>query len=209
MATGSIIDTHCHLDFDAFDTDRQLVIERARDNNVSDIIIPATQKNNWETIRNLCVHDDHLHACYGLHPYWTDTHTRGDIETLDQWASSDDCVGIGECGLDYREGQADKDKQLQLFEAQLNIANNHKLPITIHSINATEDIINLIKKHSDKKDKVNEVIAYVRQSGGLEYASKIMLQYRDDALEILRSFPPSDARNSMEELVLFVTDRKK
>ncbi len=70
-------------------------------------------------------------------------------------------------------------------------------------------IINLIKKHSDKKDKVNEVIAYVRESGGLEYASKIMFQYRDDALEILRSFPPSEARNSMEQLVLFVTDRKK
>jgi len=70
-------------------------------------------------------------------------------------------------------------------------------------------IINLIKKHSDKKDKVKEVIDFVRQSGGLKYASDAMYQYREEAFEILRTFPESPARDSLEQLVIFVTERKK
>ena len=57
MTTTSIIDTHCHLDFSAFDADRQQVLERAKNNGVSQIIIPATQKHNWEIINNICATD--------------------------------------------------------------------------------------------------------------------------------------------------------
>jgi len=164
MTSTSIIDTHCHLDFEAFDKDRQQVIARARNNNVSHIIVPATQKNNWESIQDLCATDDCLHACYGLHPYWTDSHTSDDIEALQQWASVDNCVGIGECGLDYREGQADKHQQLNLFEAQLHIATEKRLPIVIHSINATEDVINLIKKYPGCTGKIHSFSGSYQQA---------------------------------------------
>ncbi len=70
-------------------------------------------------------------------------------------------------------------------------------------------IINIIKRHSDKPEKVREVIEFVRQSGGLNYAEQAMYQLRQEAFEILHSFPLSDSRQSMEDLVIFVTDRKK
>ena len=70
-------------------------------------------------------------------------------------------------------------------------------------------IINNVKRHSEKPEKVIEVIDFVRHSGGLEYAEKVMMKYRQEAFDILRGFPESTVRNSLEELVYFVTDRKK
>ncbi len=70
-------------------------------------------------------------------------------------------------------------------------------------------IINIVKRHNNKPDKVAEVIQFVRESGGLEYAKKIMLQYRSDAFDILNTFPNSPSKTSLQALVNFVTERKK
>jgi octaprenyl-diphosphate synthase len=70
-------------------------------------------------------------------------------------------------------------------------------------------IINLIKRHSKRQEKVREVIEFVRQSGGLEYAKQAMLRYSEQAFKLLHSFPESPSRKALEELVVFVTERKK
>lgn len=70
-------------------------------------------------------------------------------------------------------------------------------------------IIRNIKKHSEKKEKVKEVIDFVLQSGGLDYAKAAMYRYRDEAFELLQDFPPSEVRESLIDLVNFVTERKK
>ncbi len=70
-------------------------------------------------------------------------------------------------------------------------------------------IINNVKRHNEKPDKVAEVIDFVRKSGGLKYAEEVMLRYRAESFDILRGFPESDIRNSLEQLVYFVTERKK
>ena len=70
-------------------------------------------------------------------------------------------------------------------------------------------IINIIKRHNQKADKVKEVIEFVRASGGLEYAQRAMGDYKDEAFQLLHRFPESPSRTSLEQLVNFVTDRKK
>ncbi len=70
-------------------------------------------------------------------------------------------------------------------------------------------ILRIIKKDHDKKDKVQEVIQFVNQSGGIEYAQKAMIKYREEAFEILLTFPKSPSRDALQQLVLFVTERKK
>ncbi len=70
-------------------------------------------------------------------------------------------------------------------------------------------IIHLIKRHSENNEKVKEVIDFVLQSGGIEYAREAMLRYQEEAFELLHSFPPSSTRQAMEDLVRFVTERKK
>ena len=87
------------------------------------------------------------------------------------------------------------------------------LPL-IYALNKTSKterrrIISNIKKHSENPEKVKEIIQFVRDSGGLEYAREAMYQYRKEAFDILHTFPESDARNALEQLVDFVTERKK
>jgi len=87
------------------------------------------------------------------------------------------------------------------------------LPL-IYALNQTDNrqrrkIITSIKRDSENAEKVKEIIQFVRESGGLEYATKAMYEYRAAAFEILHRFPESPARTALEELVTFVTDRKK
>ena len=70
-------------------------------------------------------------------------------------------------------------------------------------------IIRNIKKYNEDTEKVQEVIEFVRASGGIEYAQKAMQNYRAEAFELLHSFPESPVRDSLEQLVTFVTNRKK
>lgn len=69
-------------------------------------------------------------------------------------------------------------------------------------------IIYIVKNQNTNKRKVNEVIEIVKQSGGLEYARQKMFHYQDKALQILKGFPDSQAREAMEELVQYVSERK-
>ena len=69
-------------------------------------------------------------------------------------------------------------------------------------------IIDLIKRKNSETAKINEVINFVRNSGGMEYANGVMLKYKAEALEILLDFPPSPARDAMQELVDYVISRK-
>ncbi|HTO16643.1 MAG TPA: polyprenyl synthetase family protein [Edaphocola sp.] len=74
-------------------------------------------------------------------------------------------------------------------------------------IKLKKKLIYIVKNGSHKKDKVEEVINTVKQYGGIEYATKKMYEYQKEALEILHTFPDSDARKGMEELVFHVTKR--
>ena len=70
-------------------------------------------------------------------------------------------------------------------------------------------IINTVKRHHNNPDKVNLLIDEVNQSGGINYAREKMIEYREKALNILSEFPESEARTSMEQLVLYTTERNK
>ncbi len=70
-------------------------------------------------------------------------------------------------------------------------------------------IIHLIKRHHEDTEKVHEVIRFVRQSGGLDYARQAMYRYREEAFAILHTFPDNEVRQALEDLVTFVTEREK
>ena len=141
-----LIDSHCHLDFDVFNDDRDAVITRAKNSGVTDIVIPGVSSKNWPTLKSICSSNQHIHPCYGLHPYLAHQHSDADINLLKQWIIQNNCVAIGECGLDYRKEQADKKTQMKFFKLQIDIAREADLPVVIHSVQATEDIIKELGK---------------------------------------------------------------
>lgn len=168
MSTYTLIDSHCHLDFESFDNDREQVLQRAQINNIESIVIPGTKKSHWDRINKLCVQHKQLHPCFGLHPYWVDQHEKQDIAQLNNYVENNSPIAIGECGLDFRNDQADKKTQLFFFEAQLEIAQVHQLPVVIHSVKATETVIQSIKKFENLKGMVHSY------SGSLEQAIQLI-----------------------------------
>ena len=70
-----------------------------------------------------------------------------------------------------------------------------------------QKIIYIVKNQNKRQDKVKWVIDQVVQTGGIQYATEKMFAYRDEALELLNRFPPSEIRNALEELVRYTTDR--
>ncbi|MEO9968008.1 MAG: polyprenyl synthetase family protein [Reichenbachiella sp.] len=87
------------------------------------------------------------------------------------------------------------------------------LPL-IHALNQAtsserSNIKRIIKKHSENTKKVNEVIDFVNQKHGLDYATEVMNQYHSDAINMLKTFPDSPARQSLEQLVQFTIERTK
>ena len=168
MPAIQLIDSHCHLDFESFDKDRAEVIRRAIDKNIQNIIIPGTRKAYWHRIKQLCQQYPQLHACYGLHPYWVNEHEQHDIEQLNEYIKTNRPVAIGECGLDFRPGQADKEAQLYYFAAQLDAAESSQLPVVIHSVKATETVIQTIKKFKNLKGMIHSY------SGSTEQAKQLI-----------------------------------
>lgn len=87
------------------------------------------------------------------------------------------------------------------------------LPL-IYSLNNTASserkrIINLVKNHNDDPKKIEQIIRFVNDTGGLQYAETQMKLYQEEAFKILNTFPPSDSRESLEKLVRFTTERDK
>ncbi len=163
-----LIDSHCHLDFAEFDHDRTEVMQRAQDNHISEIVIPGTEKKHWPRINRLCHAHKQLHACYGLHPYWLKHHELHDVKLLDKYIDENQPVALGECGLDFRPQQADKKTQLSFFESQLAVAESHHLPVVIHSVKATETVIQTIRKFKNLRGMVHSY------SGSWEQAQQLI-----------------------------------
>ena len=167
-----LIDAHCHFDFEVFDADRTQVLERAASAGISDIIIPATERCYWDRINKLCSGNKKLHACYGLHPYWTDRHRLEDLDALQLYIETNRPVAIGECGLDFRKhllsDSDSKTHQLAFFEAQLGLARDHQLPVVIHSVKATEAVIQSIQKVKGLRGMIHSY------SGSLEQARQLI-----------------------------------
>ncbi len=109
--------------------------------------------------------------------------------------------------FDFGDGDAGKPQGNDIQEKKMT------LPL-IHALNTTDEakrryIINIVKNENTNPEKIKEVTDFVLASPGIEYARDKMYKYRSEAFEILNTLPASDARESLEDLVNFVTERKK
>jgi octaprenyl-diphosphate synthase len=108
--------------------------------------------------------------------------------------------------FDYGNENIGKPTGNDLKEKKLTLP----LIYTLNNINAPEKrkIIYIVKNQNKDFDKIKYVLQQVTETGGIKYAEKKMAEYRDEALKVLYTFPESEVRKGLEELVLFTTDRK-
>ncbi len=140
-----LIDTHCHLNFDAFDEDRDAVIVRAAEAGVNRILIPATDVQTCDEAIGLADNHDGIYAAVGIHPNSSSNFEVSMIEVLREKAANEKVIAIGEIGLDYHWDTSPKAVQWQAFEAQLELARTLEVPVIIHNREATEDILQILE----------------------------------------------------------------
>lgn len=139
-----LIDTHCHLDFERFDVDRNAVVARAHEAGVTQIIVPAVNLENCTAVLELADHYPQVYAAVGVHPNsaadWQDDW----IKTIRDFAQHAKVVAIGEIGLDYYWDKTPKDVQQRALAAQLELAADLDLPVIIHNRESSEDVIKML-----------------------------------------------------------------
>lgn len=140
-----LFDTHCHLDVEAFDNDRQRVLASSRMCGVKHLLIPAIQQNGWDRLWDLCESDPGLYPALGLHPVLLEAHRADDIARLQHFVGSRRPVAIGEIGLDFAIRSLDRDRQEELLQAQLDIAVEHDLPVILHVRKAHEPMLKILR----------------------------------------------------------------
>lgn len=133
-----------------------------------------------------------------------------DQSVIDKMRAFGDNVGmafqIKDDLFDYGDANIGKPTGNDIKEKKLTLPLIHILQKVPSSLK--KDIINIVKNNNNDKQKVKFVIENVVSYGGIEYAHQKMIEYRDNALLILHSFPPSPTREALEELVRYTTDRK-
>ena len=139
------IDTHCHVSKEDYD-DIDLIIKENREAGIGKIIVSGCTKESIIETMELSEKYDDMYVTIGYHPSEATITTNDDLNFLEeQIKKSTKVVGIGEIGLDYHYGKDDIDLQKELFHKQMELAEKLDLPVVIHSRDATEDTINILK----------------------------------------------------------------
>lgn len=150
-----MIDVHCHLNFHAFANDYDACIERAKDAGVTTIINVGTKIDSSEKAVQLAQEYANCYAIVGVHPHHADKQDASSdwLQQLEQLATKPKVVGIGEIGLDYyryqSNGVVDPLMQKEFFEAQIDLAHKHNLPLQIHGRHAGNDILDILEHHKN------------------------------------------------------------
>jgi TatD DNase family protein len=139
-------DTHCHLDFERFDLDREKVLKRAWEAGLVWILNPGIDlETNLAAIALAKVHPGKINAAVGIHPNYGRPWTADILPTLKEQALQPGVVALGEIGLDYYRQHTTKEQQKMMFIAQLRLAAELNLPIIIHNRDSTEDLLAILK----------------------------------------------------------------
>ncbi|MBB2495441.1 TatD family hydrolase [Aquipseudomonas ullengensis] len=145
-----LIDTHTHLDFPDFDADRAELLARSRAAGVAKLVVLGVYQANWQRLWDLVQQEDGLYAAFGLHPVYLEQHQPEHLAELRDWlqrlASHPRLCAVGEFGLDYFLEQLDRQRQQELFEAQLMLANEVELPVLLHVRRAHAATIATLKR---------------------------------------------------------------
>jgi TatD DNase family protein len=150
------IDTHAHLNDEAYIEDLEAVVKHCQDNQLRYVLnIGYDMPSTYKAVE-LAKAYDFCYAGVGVHPHDAETVTEETYTILKQLAQEKKVIAIGEIGLDYYRNLSPKDKQINVFRRQIALAKAMKLPIIIHDRDSHEDIMQIMKE--EKAEEVGGVL---------------------------------------------------
>jgi len=143
-----IVDSHAHLNMDEFDDDRDNVIKTAWKNGIKAILCPieVTEKKSISIGLDLTQKYSHIIAAAGVHPHLAKNFTPESEDIIMTMIRKKQIQGVGEIGLDFFYNFSEQSDQIDVFRRQMNLADNLGFPVIIHSRNAANEVIKVIKE---------------------------------------------------------------
>ncbi|MCF1742461.1 TatD family hydrolase [Paradevosia shaoguanensis] len=145
-----LIDSHCHLDFEALAADRPGVLARARAAGVTGIVTISTWVDKFAEISRIAEENEGVWCSVGTHPHNADQELHIQVADLVRLSEHPKCVAIGEAGLDYFYDNAPRKAQAEGFRRHIAAARETQLPLVIHSRSADEDMAAILEEETAK-----------------------------------------------------------
>ncbi len=161
-----MIDTHSHINFEEYKADFDNFLNDLKANEIEKVIIPGVEPATFKEISDLTNIYEMLYGAIGVHPSEAKTYTLQTTEQIKEYLQNDKIIAIGEIGLDYYWETETKELQKEIFQAQLEIAQELNVPVLIHDREAHEDTFEILKDYNLK------TVVYHCFSGTKEYALK-------------------------------------
>ena len=144
-----MLDTHCHIDEEAFSADQEAVIARQKAEGVQAMIVPGVNVGSISSVLDVCQrHKGYCFPALGLHPEDVKDDWQTALATIEKAIRThrNQLVAIGEIGLDYYWDTTYKEQQKEVLRRQLLLARELDLPVILHNREATEDILTIVKE---------------------------------------------------------------
>ncbi|MGG9971275.1 TatD family hydrolase [Ferruginibacter sp. SUN002] len=148
---NNLIDTHCHLYSEEFLTDIDMVIKTATDEGVNKFYLPGIDSTAIDSMLLLekrfpgkCI------AMMGLHPCYVKENYLEELQIVADWLTKRKFAAVGEIGLDFYWDKTFTDQQYEAFHQQIKLSLQHDLPIVIHTRNAMQETIDVVKEYVPK-----------------------------------------------------------
>lgn len=145
-----LTDTHAHIYNETYNNIEE-ILSNSINSNVTRIINCADSiETSLEVVALSKIYESVLYCAVGIHPHNVLNYNENDIIKIEEIAKNKNVIAIGEIGLDYYYGLENKEKQIKLFNLQLDLAQKLNLPVLIHSRAATEDTLKILRKYKVK-----------------------------------------------------------
>lgn len=192
-------DTHAHYTDEAFDSDRETVIQSLIDGNVSLVMNSSCDLESSIKAMQLAEEHDFIYASVGWHPHEAKTFDDTSADKIREWCKNPKVLAVGEIGLDYYYDLSERDVQQRVFEQQMELARELDLPVVIHDRDAHEDCMNIIRKFPDVRG------SFHCYSGSAEMAKEIL--DRGWYLGFTGAITFKNARRAIETIEMCPLDR--
>lgn len=204
-----LVDSHCHLDFDAFQEDFDGVLARAGDAGVGTMVTICTRLSRFADVRRIAETNANIWCSVGVHPHEAAAEGVDDPAALLELAAHPEVVGIGETGLDYYYEHSPREAQDISFRAHIAAARESELPLIVHARNADVDTMRILREEHAKgpfpgvihcftasrqlADAAIDIGLYVSFSGILTFKNATAIQETAAELPIDRILVETDA----------------
>ncbi len=154
--TPSAFDAHTHLDFPAFDEDRDAVVARARSAGVDGWVIAGADPAHWDRIDRIAQATGGI-PCHGVHPWWLPDLDDETIAAAIAALRTRETSGIGETGLDRRRAttQMEQHRQEAALRAHIEIARDRALPLVLHCVGAYPRLLDILEEKPGVKGMIH------------------------------------------------------